>query len=119
MALVTILVVTAVAMILASSAAILGMGELQISFSHKQSLEALVLADACLDEAFIRLRRDSAYIGGSLNIGDNSCTITVVPLGDSRTVVVQGNVNNVIKKVEAEIDVSAPYLQLNYRREAE
>ena len=107
MALVTILVITTVALILATSASILGIGELQMGFNNKQSIESLAVADACLDEALIRLRRDNSYSSGSLNVGDNSCTITVAPSGNLRTITVESDVNDVVKKIEAQVDVSA------------
>lgn len=47
--------------------------------------QARSLVDACVEEAFIRLQRDTAYVGGeTLTITDQQCTIVAV-LGSGAT----------------------------------
>ncbi len=117
MALVLVLVVSSVAIILAISASFLGLGELEMGFNERRSTEALAFGDACLDEALLRLKRDNAYSGGSLSIDGNSCTITITPSGDLRTIGIESNVGEFTKNLEAEADVSASYIILNYYKE--
>ena len=44
------------------------------------------LASSCLDEALYRLKKDSAYTGGTVPILSSSCQVTVSGGGTSRTI---------------------------------
>src|SRR3989344_3195474 len=77
MLLLTVLVCGAVALGISMNLAMRSIGELDMGFAGKQSLEALAVADGCVEEALLRLWEDIDYAGGTLDLGDGSCAITV------------------------------------------
>lgn len=102
-ALLTVVIVGAAVLIMAFSASILGWGELEMSYSSQKGGEALALADGCLEEALWRLRLDSNYPGGVLDLEGNSCIINVASEAGQRTIKVSAAVDNYHKKVQAEV----------------
>jgi hypothetical protein len=105
-ALLTIIIVGAATLIMAYSASLLGLGELEMGYASQQGGEALSVADGCMEEAFRHLKLNSSYSGGSLNLGNGSCTITIVPSGNNRTITITGTVGDYNKKIEAGITLS-------------
>lgn len=77
-ALISLLVISAFTLIL-----VLGMSEATLSTSYQtfntsSNQVAYYYAEACLDEAIIRLEKDSAFVSTTLTMnGTGSCTITV------------------------------------------
>lgn len=116
-ALVTILVITAVALVLATSANLLGLGELQMSFNEAQSFKALDAANSCLDEALLRLKRNSDFSSGGLNVDSDSCTINIAQSGNNRIITAEGVAGDAVKKIETEVDISSSPFTLNYYKE--
>lgn len=62
--------------------ALLSVASLNINNSESEliarSYHALrAFGDGCMEESFIRLKRDASFTSGSLSEGDNSCTINV------------------------------------------
>lgn len=104
-ALFTVVIVGSAALLMASGAVLLGIGELDRGFTAQQGAEAFAFADGCVDEALERLRLDSSYTGGSITVQNDSCAISVsTPGGSERTIVVIGNVNNTYyKTVQVEV----------------
>lgn len=76
-ALVSLLIISAVALSIAVSIVIIGVGEADVAFSTRQGNEATQIAQSCVEEALFRLRGNNGYVGGSLSVGNGSCTITV------------------------------------------
>ena len=84
--LMTVLVVGSVSLAVALSIALRGIGELQMGYSENQTLETLAIADGCAQEALIRISLDRTYSGGTLSVGDGSCTFTVTSQGTESTI---------------------------------
>ncbi len=85
-----------------------GLGELQAGFQGNLSAQGFSIADGCLEEALLRLRRDSTYTGGTLSIGDDYCTITVTGSGGTRTISSTATINNLInREIEVEVSLTA------------
>lgn len=104
----TAVIIFFVTLALALSVQFAGIGELQTGFQNNLSSQGFSLADGCLEEAMLRLRRDSAYTGGTLNVGDDSCTIVVTGAGGTRTITSTATINSVVvREIEAEISISA------------
>ena len=70
----SVIIVGAVALTVAFGAASLGLGSLKIRLFENQSETAFFLADACGEEALIRLKRNSSYAGGSLTFTEGTCS---------------------------------------------
>ncbi len=112
-ALLTIVIVGAAALIIAYSSSILGLGELEMSITDKKGDEAFYLADGCAEEALRKLKLDSNYTGETLNIGENSCIITVNNLGGSLDIESTGTIENYSKKIKINLNISGGNITIN------
>lgn len=108
-----IVIIGAATLIMAYSSAMLGMGELELGWYSLKGSEAFAIADGCMEESMRRLKIDSAYSGGALNLGAGSCTITIVPSGSDRTITIVGTTGNYNKKIEAGVTLSGGDVILN------
>lgn len=63
------------------------------------------IADSCIENAIIRLIRDPAYSGESLDVNEGNCQITVTGSSD-KNVSVQANYGNKKKRVEANLNLN-------------
>jgi len=110
-ALVSVLVVSAVIFAVALSISIIGIGAIDVSRAAGESLKAFSAAEACLDEAALHLIRDDAWLGtgagGALAVGDGSCSIWIRGGGSARTIIAAGVVRDAIRSVQAEFDLDS------------
>src|SRR3989338_7442802 len=87
-ALLTVLIIGVVALTMATSASLLGLGELELGYTYQKSGEAFSVADGCMEEAMRRLRLNANYGVGAgvitLTVASNSCTITVEDIGSNQ-----------------------------------
>jgi len=111
-AIVTLVLMTALVTILAYSAGNLGLGELQMSYTAQKGLEALSVADGCVDEVLRRFRLNANYgisagtLVYTLNYG--TCSVDVVDLGGGqRRATVTGTTAQYNKKIEVVVQTSA------------
>jgi len=102
----TTMVIFAVTLVIAVSVQFVGVGELLMGYGEQQSEQAFQLADSCVDEALLRLKRNSAYTGGSLSGGSASCTITVSGSGSSRTVSVTATAGDSVRALTVGVALS-------------
>ncbi|MDP3971227.1 MAG: hypothetical protein Q8P90_06095 [bacterium] len=122
-ALIAIVIIASVTTTIALSISLLGIGELDLSYSAGETESAIVLADSCTEEVLRRLRYDENWAVGAgtqvLSIGGNSCTITVTSDGGTeRAINSIGNISDYYATVEAVTvvsggDVSLTSWQLN------
>ncbi|MBU0598291.1 hypothetical protein KKF61_04870 [Patescibacteria group bacterium] len=105
-ALIAVIIITVVTLSIGLSLNILSIGETQAGLSVQQSGQSFGIADSCMQEAYLRLKQDSSYAGGNLNIGEGSCRITVTGALLRRTITVESDVNNVIKRLESDIRIT-------------
>jgi len=106
MLLITMLIVGAAGLIIGISVSMSGVGELDMGFSSNQSAEALAIADGCTQDALFRLMRDRSYNGGSLTIGDGSCTITIATVGQQKTITVVASLGKWQRTLEVDVDMA-------------
>jgi hypothetical protein len=76
-ALISVLIISAVTLAIVVSISLLGVDELKSSLTYKKGNEAFAAASACLDEALYRLSQNSSYAGGSLPVPDVQCSIII------------------------------------------
>src|SRR3989344_2077336 len=107
LALLSLLIIGAITLAAALSASFISRTEIGKGFRQSQIVTAQGAADSCMEEALYRLKSDSAYAGGNVNIGDGTCTITII--NDSATVksiTVIGIVDKIRRKIEAKVQIS-------------
>lgn len=103
-----LVVVFFVALTLAVSVQFVGLGELQQGFASNLGEQAFAIGDGCVDEALVRLRYSASYVGGTVTLGDDTCTITVTGGGGTRQIDTVATVNGVIvRSIRASAALSA------------
>ena len=104
-ALISLLIITAVTLAIGLSLNLLGLDEMRMGFRGSQSSQAFHVAESCLEEALMRLKRDANYTGGNLSIGNGSCNIIITADGNQRTITVSGNIDQLIRKIQTTVNV--------------
>lgn len=100
---VTVLAVSLIVLTLAVTSAYLSIDELLLTFAADQSQEALHLADGCAEEAAYRLKRNSAYVGGTIPFAGGTCTVGVSGVGLTRTITSTVVVGNYTRAVQTQV----------------
>lgn len=119
-ALIVLLVVLAVSLIVVSTTSLTGIGNLSIGFSTQVSSDVVLSAESCVEEAFVRLTRDNSYAGGTLTVGDSTCTVTVTgaPCG-ACTVDVEATGTNFTRQIRAGVTISGSTVDVTSWEEVE
>lgn len=114
-ALLSVIIVGAIATAIAVTFTLLGIGLSATSFAQEQAGQARGLANACLEEGLQQIRSSTPYTGsGSLNIGQGTCTYTVSNLGGSnRLVIASSTVGTIIRKVKTNVTAINPTIVTN------
>lgn len=123
-ALLIIVIVAAATLIMAYSASLLGLGELEMGYVSQKGQESLSVADGCLEETLWRIRLDQNYglsIGEiNLSVSNGSCIINVADLGNNqRRITVLGKVGDYNKNIEAEITLAGNVISIDSWQEKE
>ena len=110
-ALLAVVIIGAVTLILALSAALLGLSELDLGFISQKGAEAFSVADGCMEETLRRIRLDSTFGVGAgtinLTVTNGSCTINVTDLGGGqRRVDITGTVDIYNKRIQVELTIT-------------
>ncbi|MFH1012594.1 MAG: hypothetical protein V1760_02500 [Candidatus Peregrinibacteria bacterium] len=107
--LIVVIVVSAVALLIATTSTLTEMGESQSRMHQNLGKSVFMSAESCLEEAFIALNIDRNYAGGSLEINGTSCTIAVSPSGNSATISVTGTKEGHTRKLQAQAEWSGAF----------
>jgi hypothetical protein len=86
------LVISAVALAISVSTALLGINESRNSLDFRRGVETTKIAEGCMEEGIYRLKNNINYTGGSLNVGMGECTINVEGTGDTFTITVTAQI---------------------------
>ncbi len=98
-ALASVLVITAVVLIVGMSVSLLSINNVQNSLSAKKSEESLDLVEACVEEALLRINED-ASLPAALTLPEGSCSVTVnAQAGSDWDVTVSGEFEGAIKSI--------------------
>ena len=110
--LLSVLVVAAVGVAIATSLLLLGVGSFRTSFAYTQSNQAKGLASACAEEALQQIRDATSFTGsGNLSLGQGTCSYTVTSQGgQNRTITASGTVGTIIRKTKVIINKITPLI---------
>lgn len=105
--LLVVIVIGASSVIMAKGAAFLSIGELDMGKTVSEGGSAYYAADACLNEALLRIKRDSAFFASDLEltINGNSCIMNVTGNEYSKNVVVSGSTSGYQKDIQASVNI--------------
>lgn len=73
----TVIIITAIALVLATTIVFVSIGELQASFALSQGEDTLQFVDGCVEDALWKSRINSAYNGGTITRPEGTCSVTV------------------------------------------
>ena len=103
-ALVIVIMVSAVALLLATTATLTGLEETQARLYQTQSKQVLAAAEGCLEEALFTLNGNHEYTGGTLILQGVSCTISVTGLGTARQIDLLAESGVYTRHLQAQVD---------------
>lgn len=111
-ALIAVLIISAVALAISLSLNNLSIGESATGLLKQQSAQSFSLADGCMQEAWLRLKRDNTFTGDRLNNELGSCTITVTGSGADRVIAVAADVQTVQRRLESQVTINGPSITI-------
>lgn len=77
-ALTMILVIVSVVIALATTIALLSIGEGQASLAQQEGEESWNFIDGCAEDALLKIHDSSSYAGGTITRPEGSCSVTVI-----------------------------------------
>lgn len=80
--LITILTVSAVALLIATTVSLLAIGQAQSGFSVTNGEIALALTEGCMEDALQNIKNSPTYAGGTITRPEGTCIITVTKSGN-------------------------------------
>lgn len=118
-ALISILIISAVLLLVAVSSGLLSISEANIGLEKGQGSEAFYLATACAEEGLEKIRESSSFSGyGNLAIGEESCSYAVEKLeGQNRIITASGTVQDASGKIKITVDQVLPSIHIASWRE--
>ena len=99
-ALLTVVMISAAVLIMAFSVSFLSIGELGAGYTAQKGEEALALAHGCAEESLRRIGISNIWQGGTLNLSNGSCIISLVGQGKDRTINITSTVGNYQKNLK-------------------
>lgn len=114
-ALMSLIIVSALVVLIASSANLLSISESSMGLQENQGWEAYYLANACAEEALMKLKNDLNYSGNeTLDFDNGNCAIE--PLegtgGENRIINTSGTAYNQVRKIRIEINRVNPDIEI-------
>lgn len=91
-ALITVLLVSVSALLIASTLIYLSGSESLQGFQSVESLATLQIGDSCIEEALFRLKNSQAYAGGTIQIGNGTCDVTLTGSGSTRDIIASSSI---------------------------
>jgi hypothetical protein len=115
-AILVVIIIGAATLLMARGAAFLGLGELDMGQTSAKGNETYYLAEACLEEALLRLKIDNDFVVTDyvLPIGDKSCRLTVSGPNSEKTITATGINGEYQKILHAEITIIEGIIKLDF-----
>ena len=113
-ALISVLIISAIVVLIATSASLVSISESDMSLEENQAWETFYLATACAEEALQQIR-DSTEFSGSRDfpLGSGTCSYTVTKLTEqNRIVTASGSLGNIMRKIKITLDKITPDINI-------
>jgi hypothetical protein len=115
-ALIGVLIAGALMLLIGVGSSLRGIDTLNAVSGEESSFRAVLLGDACAEEALLRLKGDLAYSGNETIIVGGGETCRILPLSGTgnidRVITTQGIDNNYVRNVRVDIAQVNPSLQI-------
>jgi len=110
-ALITVLIISAVALLIGVNISLFSIGEANMSFKKIQSDQSYYLANLCAEKALRQLRKNSAYQGNeSLSFPEGQCSI--LPIEGKWIIKVTGTSLNQVRKMKITVGQLDPKITI-------
>lgn len=106
-ALVTLLVFATIGIIITSAAVTITLINSQATGKFFQGEEVLHHAESGVENAILRIIRDSSYGGENINQNGSTVTISVIPSGSNRTIISEAEIGNFRRKIQVDGTLSS------------
>lgn len=112
--LISVLIVGAVGLSIATSLLLLGLNSSRTSFVNEQSAKARSLSNACVEKALQEIRNSVSYSGGdNFLYSTGSCSYFVTNTGgENREIIASGFVGTISRKTKIEINKINPQIEI-------
>ena len=115
-ALTSVIIISAIALLLAISASLFGVSETDMAVQQKHSSQAFYLANLCAEHALMELKNELGYFGDeTLGFEDGSCT--VLPLEGNgnydRIIKTTSSIYGQTRKIKIEINRVNPEIEIS------
>ncbi len=106
-ALFIVLTISIVSFLVAKNVSILGLGELDMSYTSSKEKEVFYLAESCLEEVLHRLQFDNSYLadGEILNLTDGSCVVNISSNNSFRLINIKAEKGNYYKTLNVNVEI--------------
>lgn len=113
-ALISVLIVSAVGVVISVSLLLLGLGSSRTGFALERSNQVKALVNACAEEALQKIKSSPSFSGsGNISLGGGTCSYTVTNLGgQNREITSSGSRDSVTRKVKITIDKINPKINI-------
>ncbi len=95
----SVLIVAGIALAIAVSTSLIGIGEGKTGLLHFNGSSALYLAEGCMEDALLNIRANVSYAGGTITRPEGSCTVVVVGAGPY-TITVSTTINSITRQIQ-------------------
>lgn len=106
-ALVTVLIMAAVAVGAVTTVALLGIGEAQTGLASTDGETTLRLVESCTEDALSKVRSNSAYVSNTLVLPEGSCSVVVTKAGSNWTLVVTNSAGKYKRTIQVDLSRSS------------
>jgi len=114
-ALISVLIISAVLLLIACSSNLISIGESDMSLLENQSWQSFYLAAACAEHALVELKNNLKYTGNETLFFDNG-TCDILPVegkgSKNRVIKVSGTAYNQVRKIKIEINKVNPKMEI-------
>jgi len=92
-ALVSVLILSAIVLLVGATLALLAVSQAQQSLAMEKGASAHALAEGCVADALLSAFYDANYTGGTRSLPEGNCTINISKMGDNWMVTSEGRVD--------------------------
>jgi Tfp pilus assembly protein PilV len=111
-ALISVIIAFAVALMIVISAGLLGVSELKMELQKSQSLQSYYLANLCAEHSLMRLKENMSYNGDELiNLAEGTCRI--LPIEGKWTLKVSASSSGQVKKMKIIVSQIRPKISID------
>ncbi len=101
-AILTVLILSAVVVGTMSTAALLSIGEARSGLALSDGEETLQFVEGCVDEALLRSRADPNYNGSTITVPEGSCLVTISKISVPWTMTVNNTTTAYQRKIQVQ-----------------